>query len=639
MARRLPTINQTGTAIQGEFSFPSQSEDFRDDSTIQKDLLTQIASSLLQISSNVASMSNILPDLLDAQKALVGATEGDALTQEELAREGKLSVGKQAAVGVLSGAPGSIFGAFEKVFAILTPLLLGFALTLTDLNDPIELVKDALKAFAIFMGGKFLYQLLKSVTIAVVTEKVKGIFAGRAAGSAAGGITAATTGGIAGDVAGQTTGGAGGAPVERIGALTKIGKGIADLGSGIGQAITSFFAGFANGLVAFGQAGVLKGIGNLLLLSAGMGAIAFLLKMGDVKWSDMVVAGVGLVSLAAGITALGNPAAIRAMNALANPAAAKGLAATSLAILAIGTSFIAGAYAFKLFGEALKLVGEGSSKMVDNLSRLSEIDAKKLADIGPAITGIGLGFAAFNAAMAVGALSGIGQSIARFFGAESPMEQVLRFSKEAKDADLMGAAKSIDAFTASLQKLNSLRLDNLNQIGLGLASMSAGLVSFSAANVVSGVSNLVDGFLSFVSGGKTPIEQIIKLSKDSSGIYQAGMGIEALGSGMVSFNSVDPKRVTETVQIVTNLTKEQIEVLSKIAVVGTQIQQAQTLERTRNEVDEKKNAREQDIAQPTQQNINVSTGGTSVTNTTVNHRPLQAEEAPMSRGLGSKAFA
>lgn len=636
MARRLPTINQTGTAIQGEFSFPSQSEDFRDDSTIQKDLLTQIASSLLQISSNVASMSNILPDLLDAQKALVGATEGDALKQEELAREGKLSVGKQAAVGVLGGAPGSIFGAFEKVFAILTPLLLGFALTLTDLNDPIELVKDALKAFAIFMGGKFLYQLLKSVTIAVVTEKVKGIFAGRAAGSAAGGITAATTGGIAGDVAGSTTGGAG-PSVEKMGALTRIGKGIADLGSGIGAAITSFMKGFADGIAAFGNAQTLKGIGVITLATAAIGGLAFLFKKGELKPEDFIAVGAGLVTLAGGLLAMGSAPVLAAARGLG--AALVPMAKASAVIALLGTALIPGAYAFSLFGEALKTAGEGTDKMIDNLFRLTEIDSAALYKIGPAIMSVGMGFAAFNAAMAVGSLASMGQAILGFFGVESPMEKVLRFAKEAKNADLIGAAHSIDAFAVSLQKLNNIRLENLDKIGLGLTAMSAGLVSFSAANVVSGVTNLVDRFLSFVSGGKTPIEQIVKLSKDSSGIYQAGMGIKALGSGMVSFNSVDPKRVTETVQIVTNLTKEQIEVLSKIAVVGTQIQQAQTLERTRNEVDEKKTAREQDIAQPAQQNINVSTGGTSVTNTTVNHRPLQAEEAPMSRGLGSKAFA
>jgi len=275
--------------------------------------------------------------------------------------------------------------------------------------------------------------------------------------------------------------------------------------------------------------------------------------------------------------ALGNPLVITAMNALANPAAAKGLAATAIAIAVLGAALIPGAYAFNLFGEALKLAGEGTEKMVDNLFRLSEIDAGKLLQLGPALMSVGAGFLAFSAAMGMGALAGIGQSIASFFGAESPIDLVLNFAKDAADADIVGAAKAVDQLTKSLQKLSGLELENLNQIGEGLTSLSLGMGAFAVAGVASGLSNLVTGFLSTITGQKTPIEQIQELAKDSKAIYDAGTGVESLGKGLSAFNSIDPEKITRTIEYLDNLDDAQLKKLSSLSAVGTQQAQTQQL--------------------------------------------------------------
>jgi hypothetical protein len=365
-------------------------------------------------------------------------------------------------------------------------------------------------------------------------------------------------------------------------------------------------------------------------LTAGAGVIAYLMKLGDVKWENMLMAGAGLGALAIGITALGNPLALAAMQALSNPATAKGLLFLAAAIGVIGVAMLAGAAAFWLFGEGLKSAAEGTEKTVSNLSKLAEINADALYEIGPAIMSVAAGLATFTAAMAIGTFADLGTSIARLFGAESPMEKVIRFAKEAKEAGLVEAAKSIDTLASSLQKLNSLQLNNLGKIGEGLSSLSVGVGKFSEQNVIKGISGFISNFLN-----KTPADQIVKLSKESSGIYQAGIGVKTLGEGLVAFNSVDPKKVSETIKQVTSITEEQLKVLSKFVVVGTQIQQAQTLQRERNEVDDKKTARETPQPVSTSSPITVARGGDSFNTSNFYGPPLQAE--PSVNGLGYRA--
>ena len=153
-----PAVNAVNPNQQS-FSFGSTAEDFRSDAEVQKDLLTKIFNTLFDISKNVSAIVDNLPDLKGEATPKV-----DTLKQEELSRESREGGVKKAAFGVLSTAPSSIFGAFEKILAILTPILIGFALAFVDLTDPIDLVKKALIGFAAFIAGKFIFQLIKSVT-------------------------------------------------------------------------------------------------------------------------------------------------------------------------------------------------------------------------------------------------------------------------------------------------------------------------------------------------------------------------------------------------------------------------------------------------------------------------------------------
>ena len=534
---------------------------------ISAKILTNISSILMDISEDVLAIRESGPNGLDAAEA--GREKGGKKEDKEKDKASQVE---------------SFVERLAKIVSVfLIPAFLGFMSKFVDLTSATGLLKAAFVGLIAYFGSKALLTLIATSLIKLFSNVGK-IFLSKLVGAKLPTPTVPGTTPVPGGtptVPGTATGGPATGPagkaVKPISALTTLGKGIKDLGAGIGAAIYSFFAGFAKGLAAFGNPKTALGIALMVGATAALGGLALLFKKGDIKWEDFIAVGVGLGSLALGIMALGNPLVITAMNALANPAAAKGLAATAIAIAVLGAALIPGAYAFNLFGEALKLAGEGTEKMVDNLFRLSEIDAGKLLQLGPALISVGAGFLAFSAAMGMGALAGIGQSIASFFGAESPIDLVLNFAKDAADADIVGAAKAVDQLTKSLQKLSGLELENLNQIGEGLTSLSLGMGAFAVAGVASGLSNLVTGFLSTITGQKTPIEQIQELAKDSKSIYDAGRGVESLGKGLSAFNSIDPEKITRTIEYLDNLDDAQLKKLSSLSAVGTQQAQTQQL--------------------------------------------------------------
>lgn len=520
-------------------------------------ILTNISSILMDISEDVIAIRESGPSGLDAAEA---------------AREKEKSP-----LGKFEKKVKDVESFFERlaqvVSVFLIPLFLGFASKFIDFTDSFGLLKAAVVGFVAYLGSKLL--------MTAIIKSISSLFLSLGTALTAKVLKTPTTPTIPGTTPvpggtptapGSATGGAAGKAAKPISALTTLGKGIKDLGAGIGAAIYSFFAGFAKGLATFANPKTIGGIAVIIGATAAIGGLAALFKAGGIEPKDFIAVGLGLASLAAGIMVMGSKPVILAAKALGTALPVFAKAAGVIALL--GAALIPGAYAFNLFGEALKLAGEGTEKMVDNLFRLSEIDAGKLLQLGPALMSVGAGFLAFNAAMAVGALAGIGQSIASFFGADSPIDTVLNFAKDAADADIVGAANAVDQLTKSLQKLSGLELDNLNQIGEGLTSLSLGMGAFAVSGVVSGLGNLVTGFLSKVTGQKTPVEQIQELAKDSKSIYDAGIGVESIGKGLTAFNSIDPDKITRTIEYLDNLDDTK---LQRLAAIGTQAAQTQQL--------------------------------------------------------------
>lgn len=105
------------------------------------------------------------------------------------------------------------------------------------------------------------------------------------------------------------------------------------------------------------------------------------------------------------------------------------------------------------------------------------------------------------------------------------------------------AGPAMDQFASGMERLSSIDGGNLIKVGEGLLAVSAGMVAFGAAQAVAGVGNLVGNFLSFVSGGKSPIDQIKELAQYGENIQKAGDGVEKLGKGLQVFSSIDTDKI------------------------------------------------------------------------------------------------
>ena len=175
----------------------------------------------------------------------------------------------------------------------------------------------------------------------------------------------------------------------------------------------------------------------------------------------------GLIALmvAVGAAALAPPAIIMGFTALgAGIAAFMGFLVAADWIAGFGT------------GENLKVlltnVGQAIGGFIGGIGsgmvkQLEEIDAEKLSQLGLGIKDIGLGMLAFAGGQAGGVVSGAMESIAGFFGQDSPLDTIAELSKD----------KDIDA-------------GRLRIIGQGIAGLGMGMQAFAGVDAASVKSNI-----------------------------------------------------------------------------------------------------------------------------------------------------
>ena len=217
---------------QQSFNFDSATEESKANTEVQKDLLTSIFNTLVDISKNVSLMTEGFPDLLEASKSVDKLKGKNKLEEREKEQESMASRLKASGANVIQNTAQGVFGFFEKIFAILTPFILGLALTLTDLNNPVQLLKDAFKVLAAFLVGKFIYQLGKALTMAFISKLLQNFIGPKQI--LAPNSTIITSGGVpgAGGPVGGPVGGGGkpsGKPSGkpgRFGGLTRFGTGV-----------------------------------------------------------------------------------------------------------------------------------------------------------------------------------------------------------------------------------------------------------------------------------------------------------------------------------------------------------------------------------------------------------------------------
>lgn len=255
------------------------------------------------------------------------------------------------------------------------------------------------------------------------------LMAGRR-GSAAGGAEDTGTAASGGS---DKTGGGG----KLGGALKGIGSGIGSIGKGVGAAIGGVFSGvmqgIADGIAAFGQGKVLKGVAVLGLMTGVMwGFTEVVKKWEDINWETITNAGIALM----GLVGIGFVA---------------GKAFEGLLLGAAGLAALGGAV--WVIGKGMETMGDGIKNFVDGLERLTSLKAQGLFDVAAGLTALGAAFAAFGAGQIA---AGVGNLVTRFLsiGSDSPVEQLLKIGNAGEG--VQKAATGLDLLGKTVHKFANL---------------------------------------------------------------------------------------------------------------------------------------------------------------------------------------
>jgi hypothetical protein len=571
-------------------------------------ILTNISSILMDISEDVVALRESGSNALD--KAEADREKGKG----EDEKEKDLDTGKSRWEIFLDG-----------LILMLAPFFLGLASKFVDLTKPLGLLTGAVLAAAMAFGT------WKAVTVA--GKSIKGAIFGpkqMPTGIPAPGVPTPTPGVPA------PTGGVGAKNTN-----AGFGKSLAGFGKGAGSAIKSVLIGITDGVAYMGDnlARIAKGALALGLIGAAFAPFALSLRLlENVKTSTVLAATLAIGTVSASVIALGKAGTnlyrgVGALLALGGAMAIFGVALESInkinpgELMEVGLAIVGFALIAALLGPAIKFIALGSLAMVvlagglmalgkalevvapslesasESFKKFAEIDGNNLLKVAAGIAGVGLAMLGFSAAMLAASAMGVGSAVLDFF-TDSPLEKVLEFAEDAKDVDVAGAAEAVSKLTKAIKQLDSISGANLFNIGAGLTAVSAGLVAFSASNVTAGLGNLVTKFLSFLSGGKTPVEQIIELSEKHRQIFEAGKGVESMGKGIDSFSGVDTEKLSRSIEIITSLSDSELEKLAKFQVVQSQPAATQELGQAREGVNNAQGEKSAQSAPAVVNNVN-----------------------------------
>ncbi len=106
-----------------------------------------------------------------------------------------------------------------------------------------------------------------------------------------------------------------------------------------------------------------------------------------------------------------------------------------------------------------------------------------------------------------------------------------------KGMEAMG--DNFDKFIDGLQRLTDIDFTALMGVAGGLTALSLAMAAFGAGQAAAGLGSFVGNLLTAVSGGKTPVEQIVDIGNAGPGVKQAADGITSLAGAMKQFSGLD----------------------------------------------------------------------------------------------------
>ncbi len=100
----------------------------------------------------------------------------------------------------------------------------------------------------------------------------------------------------------------------------------------------------------------------------------------------------------------------------------------------------------------------------------------------------------------------------------------------------MGEAFNI--FVEGIERLSNVGFQGLAGVAGGMVLVGSALAAFAAGQVAAGLGSFVSNLLTGVTGGKSPIEQIVDIGNAGPGVKQAAEGISSLGQAMKAFGDL-----------------------------------------------------------------------------------------------------
>ena len=312
------------------------------------------------------------------------------------------------------------------------------------------------------------------------------------------------------------------------------------------------------------------GAAAMLVLGAALYVIGAALKQFiDITWEDMAKAGVALLGLVGIAAFLGTAAAAPILigaGVLLQLGVALVVFAGAMYILSkamegfvpmMETVFNGISTIITTIGDSIvkiiEAVAGGITGVIDKIMGLADLNGKNLGDVALGISALGVAIAAFGAGGGIGAgLAGLGSLL----GGESPIEQIVKITKELQPEKLTTAATAIVAMSAAMKQLQdtlaNLDVDKLEKAIEKMNEMNeskgGGLVSSVLGGMGSMVSSVFGGgkkeeVAAGGGGGAVKVE-----GQQTAGVAMAGAGGgagggagAAAGGGGGSMSGVEKK--------------------------------------------------------------------------------------------------
>ena len=266
-------------------------------------------------------------------------------------------------------------------------------------------------------------------------------------------------------------------------------------------------------LISKVKGAMIEGAAAMIILGIALGIVGLALQLfASIAWEDLAKAGVALLGLVGIAALLGTFAPLFLIGAFV-----LGVLGVALIIFA-GAMWILGKAmegvvplmetAFNGISTIITTIGDsivkiinavagGITGVIDKIMGLADLNGKNLGDVALGISALGVAIAGFGAGSGIGAgLDGLG----KLLGGDSPIEQIVKITKELQPEKLTTAATAIVAMSAAMKQLQeALSKLDVDKMAKAIDKLNEMEVSKGAGAMLGGIGSAIS---SVFGGGK-----------------------------------------------------------------------------------------------------------------------------------------